>query len=196
MASVQGGQAKTGGFTPTTGQQRAVSGGTQGHWALQGGPAESHCFRAGFQPRLGHKHSQGVGGVTPLPFLQPTRCRVWSWMVHRDQPRWGSWRETERRLLAASTGRVRGYPLPRHRRQNPPEWLPPPHSYPAKGEGTTGAVTKPTGTSLSKHFSTQPTPLDPLGGWGVNQPTLVGFPRLSHFIYGTALLRDLTSFSN
>ena len=57
----------------------------------------------------------------------------------------------------------------------------PPRSYPAKGEGTTGAVTKPTGTSLSKNF----------------QPTLVGFPRLSHFISGTALLRDfLTHFSN
>ena len=68
MASVQGGQAKVGGFTPTAGQQRAVSGGAQGHWALQGGPAESHCFRAGFQPRLGHKHSQGGWGGHPLTF--------------------------------------------------------------------------------------------------------------------------------
>ena len=70
MASVQGGQAKVGGFlpttrakaggfTPTAGQQRAVSGGAQGHWALQGGPAESLPF----------PHSRGVRGGHPLTFL-------------------------------------------------------------------------------------------------------------------------------
>ena len=30
---------------------------------------------------------RGVRGVIPLPSFQPTRCRVWWWMVHRDQPR-------------------------------------------------------------------------------------------------------------
>ena len=50
---------------------------------------------------------RGVWGVTPLPSLQPTRCRVWRGMVHRDQPQRGSWRELERRLHAATTGRVR-----------------------------------------------------------------------------------------
>ena len=58
------------------------------------------------------KH-RGAGGVIPLPSFQPTRCRVWRRMVHRDQPWRGSRRELERQLLAATTGRVRGVPLPR-----------------------------------------------------------------------------------
>ena len=51
----------------------------------------------------------------------------------------------------------------------------PPRSFLAKGEGTTGAVVKPTGVSLSKKFLTQPTPLGSAWGVGCKSTHLGGF---------------------
>ena len=98
-------------FYQPQGQKREVSHQPQGNSApsLAARKGTGH-YRVGQPNHYLFRIHGWVRGVIPLPSFQPTRCRVWRWMVHRGQPRRGRGRRRNAGCVQQQQGGQGGTP--------------------------------------------------------------------------------------